>query len=296
LKDPQIDLSVQTAIHQALQGQREQAIISFQDYLKDNPSDTTAQAALAATLLNGNPSSTKYSEERTQAITLLKQVVNQTPYLSAYEQLIRVALDDNRLTDAESFLEKAELLNTRNSSLLFLRGRLSEMQNNLDMAQDSYQKCLEQAPYLTEAHYRLAQVALKSGKLDMAQWELEQLLQNVPDDGRALKLLAFLDQRQEKNGQALALYMKALQPDVLLNTARLLAKQGDTAKAASILSSVESLAVGNPDLLFNVGMTYADLHNVGKAKSVLTHFIQSQGSNQDARIPQAKEALKKLGH
>jgi tetratricopeptide (TPR) repeat protein len=292
IQDPQVNPTVQKAIRQALQGQQPQAVNTLQDFLKSHPDEVSSQVALAMILLNNAPVT---AEEREKAAALLRNVTRQVPYLPAYELLIRIALDENRLQDAQSLLEKAELLNAGHPMLLFLKGRLLEAGGKPETAKDAYQRALEQAPYLNEAHYRLAQLALKSGNLDAAQWELLQMLQLTPDDSRALKLLAFIAQRQGQDEQALSFYSKALQPDALLNVARMLAGQNQKLKAQSILQAVEALAEDKPVLLFNVGMLYAELHNKSQARLALNRFIQLQKDTSDQNLAQAKETLKKLG-
>jgi tetratricopeptide (TPR) repeat protein len=284
---------IREAIRQALQGQREMAISQIQNHLKSQSSDDVARTALALILLNRPATEPGASGERTQAVTLLKQVVAQLPYMPAYEALITAMLDDGRLSEAETLLEKAELLDNSNPAILFLRGRFEEASGRLDNARNHYRKVLLRDPHHVEAHYRLAQIALKSGKPAEARWELAQVLQVIPQESRALKLLAYLSQKEGSKDHAMALYQQALQPDALLNFARLLHAENPQ-KALTLLQAVEMLAEDKPDLLFNLGMTYADLREAKRARAVLSTFMQLRQGSNDPRIAQAQGTLGKL--
>lgn len=291
LADPIIPPAVREATGQAMKGQRAQALATLQNHSHE----LTAKVAQAFILLNTDPLSSQ-TADRERACALLKEVIAQTPYVPAYLLLLCNALDEQNLAEAETLLAQAELLHATHPVILFAKGRLMEAKGNSEQAKALYRQVLEQAPYLTEAYYRLSQVALKSGEVGEAQWALQELTRWNPQDARAMKLLAFLAQKRGDSAQALRLYQQALQPDALLNVAHLLAGQKRTADAMAMLEAVEVLADNKPDLLFNTGMMYAELRNAKKARILLNRFITLRKGTGDPRLSQTLEALKKLGH
>lgn len=291
-QNPNTSSTIKEAIQLDKQGKTEQAIQTLKTYQTSNSADLDLHFVLGnlwkkqALLQTG----VAQDEALNQARTHLFQDVQQRPSLSAYFALADMALTANQLSEAERWLDQMQLLSPEHPQLFFLRGRLSEAQSFWKEAQQYYRTVLAKMPSFYEAHYRLAQIALKTTQWNDAEWELLQVLQAIPDDNRALKLLGFIAQQQHNPELALQFYQKALQPDVILSYARLTAKQSPSSKKAlALLAAVEPFTENNPDLLFNLGMTYIDLHYTAQAKTILGRFIELNPN--DKRVSQARSAL-----
>ncbi len=280
-------------------GNTDGAELGLRSFLERSPSNVEARYLLAQTLLKpvratppGSP--TVDQSRREAARQALLTVVNQQPFLPAYISLLDLYLADQNWTDTGRLLEKVAPLYPQESRIWTAKGRWLEGKADWSGAQVAYTQALALSPQHAETHYRLAQVYLQSGNPKACEWELLQVLAIAPDDARCWKLLGYLAEQQGDTAKATLLYRESLQPDVMLNYARLLENQNQVTEALAMYQAVESLAHTDPDLLFQLVLTYNRLKKTTRSEATFKRLNELVQDKQDTRLVQARTVLKKI--
>lgn len=305
MADPTLQSGLSDATYQTLQvgepaldeafalirgGQPKEAERVLKTYLDTKPKG--ANQAWAKLLLGAAALERKESQS---AARIWRELISEhRGFLPAYQRLIGLHMENRAYTDAELLLSLG-FSNWPNDSVLnFQRGLLSEIRNEPDEAVLYYGKILRTDPENPTYHYRMALVELKRKNLPAARYELNRALALSPDDTRLHKMLGYVYTLDKNPDLALAAYAKALSPDVMLNYARLLAGKKQVTQAVSIYEAVETIAPDNADLLFNLGMLYAEINQKQAAERTLHKFLTLRRGQTDKRIEQAESTLKKL--
>ncbi len=313
LNNPNANAGIQKAWQDILAGNLTGAELGLRTWLEKSPTDSIARFLLAQVLLqptteavaeaqgNNSQKTTQETTARREAARQeLLKIVNQSPYLPAYVALLDGYIDDENYTGAQRLWMKVSSLYPNEAAVFYEQGRLNDGLKDTATARYAYLQALTKQPGNPEFHYRLAQLELKDGHPDAAQWELSQALALAPTDSRLWKLMGFIAEKRQEPQKAARFYRQAVQADALINLARMLENQNPVSQerkeqAQSLYRAVESLAGDDLDLLYNLGMIYAGQRKADRAEAVLKHFLQLNQNPQDSRIPQAKNALKELG-
>lgn len=278
-------------------GETDRAELELRARLGQKPDDVEGRYLLALILEQSARKASPKGGDQTQlenARLELVRITNQRPFLPASLKLADLYLDENNLVEAKRILDQVTPLYSGDAQVWFLRGRLSEAENNVSEAKTAYLNALAIQPRQSEVHYRLAQVYLKSENWNACRWELLRALAISPDDARCWKLLGYLAEKQGQPEQAIQWYQASLQPDVMIHYGRLLEKRDQAKEALAVYQAVESIAGEDLDLLFNLGMIYVDADQARRAEAVLKRFIKLNANPSDTRITQAKNVLKQL--
>lgn len=279
------------------------AEMTLRNMMDKYPNDPAAQYLLAQVLLlpvRENPDSSpavradNITRRETARQLLLKTIVH-TPYLPAYSALLGLYLDDGNYKDAQRLWTKASAEYPDDPAILYQQGRLNEGLNDLATARYAYLQALAKQPENPELHYRLAQIELKSGKPDSARWEAMQALASAPQNSGIWTLMGQIAAQQQNPEQAARYYQQAINPDGLLQAAKLLEAQHQPQSALNLYKAVETLAENDADQLYALGQTYAEHQQNERAEAVLKRFLTITKAVHDSRTEQAQALLKQVG-
>ncbi|MGE0200215.1 MAG: tetratricopeptide repeat protein [Candidatus Melainabacteria bacterium] len=296
VKQPATALAVQDAWIQYQRGDYTLALGTLQSHLSHQPTDANANflKALCHTALH------QPGEAEGALNAIVESQVPGNPVLSAaLTRLAMMALDrrDWQAARPRILALKQEGAGAPPVMTRYLLGLLAERENRLEDAAALYEGILAEDPYHISGHQRLAKVALRQNKTAQAKSELEETLLLYPDDAATTKIMGFIHQRSHNPDEALAYYRKALQPDVMINVASLLKQQQKPAEAVALLNAVREIAGDNPDVLYNLGMLYAELNQPVQAETVLQRFLDKQAgltTPADKRLEKARQTLQSL--
>lgn len=287
----QSPLSVRQAWQEMMSGNAIAAQTMLQAYLQGaGRNDAMARYLYARMLLADTADQSQRESARHELLT----IVSQAPHLPAYLLLMDLYLEDGNYEDAGRLWEKVAPKYPREATVLYRKGRLHEALNELDAARETYMRALSIQPDNGYFYYRLAQAELKSGRLEAAQWTINQGLVIAPDDARLWKLNGYLADKRNNLPQSAKAYRHALQPDALINYGRVLEKQKQREKALSVYRAAEALGQDDPDILFNLGMLYAGMHEDVRARETLQRFVTLRKDASDSRVAKAKGVLKQI--
>lgn len=100
--------------------------------------------------------------------------------------------DNNRLTDAKVYLEKAYKMKPNDEKVLNLLGMVYFKSNDLKKAEEIYSKLIQNNPSIYVLHSNLGLIRLKLGKLEEAKYNLTKALELQPNNPKAQVYLGLL--------------------------------------------------------------------------------------------------------
>ena len=151
-----------------------------------------------------------------RANLLLDEVIKQAPNLSgSYVNKAVIAYNENHLSDAEKWLDKAIKTNALNPYAYNFKGQLQRLNGHFAKAEQSYQQALANWNDYPDAHLNLAiLLELYRGQLLQARQHYQAYLTLNPHDKKVTAYLAGLEIKIKRAG--LTLPEEKHQPAVLL--------------------------------------------------------------------------------
>ncbi len=219
---------------------------------------------------------------------------NQPDLLEPQLNLLRYHMAKKNWSKSRELANALKQAFPQNDTLVFYDAQINEKQGHVKEAQALYIELLTRDPNNSLYHERLAKTDLKTGNALGAIAELKQATYGDPENSSAWKILGFIEQKKKNPKLASLYYLKSLHPDVLINYASLLEKQNQHDEALSMLKAVEVVAANNLNVMFNVGMMYADMNEPLLATVTLSNFIDSVDNENDVRVKRATQKLTAL--
>ncbi|MES2792460.1 MAG: tetratricopeptide repeat protein [Planctomycetota bacterium] len=189
------------ALESELQGEPAEAVRLLRDSIVTNPNDPELRWELARVLLDQG--------DTTEALKELRYLVKHFPDDSrAYMSLARTLLERGRADDAARLADLAIDLDSRCTEALLLRGQISEVRGDVDLARETYHRILLELPENAEVRLRLGRIELEDGDPRIAAALLRETLADVPltpeQASQTQWLLGQAYAKQERWGEAVA--------------------------------------------------------------------------------------------
>jgi tetratricopeptide (TPR) repeat protein len=177
-----------------------------------------------------------------EAITAFQEALQLNPnLLDAYRELGRYLIDQGKLGEAVSTLQKGleiassnKELNTLNAELHTLLGRAFREQNKLNEALSEFQEAIQAKPDYAEAHFQVGVVLRRQSKenlskLDEAVVAFQKVIEVEPNHARAHVLLGIVFREKGELDEAVTEFQKAINLNAK-DSYNLLYLQGDIFK------------------------------------------------------------------
>jgi tetratricopeptide (TPR) repeat protein len=265
--DPTVESGLKQAWQAYRQGHYSETIQYLKGYLSSHPQRQEAQHLLSAAYLGQG--------DKPKAIESLEVLTSgQNPYLPAVLDLLTLRIESGSWYLSDTLVKKALIQWPDHPDLRFYNGFLNEAQDKLDTARQEYIRALIVSPNHPFYHYRLALVELKSQRDEAAQVELDRVLMVNPDNTDALKLKAYLANKNHETEKAKLYFQQSLRPDGMISYAGHLQTSGQPEQARQLLKTALILAPGDADVWYNVGMMLAAQKDWEEAKLVMKQYLK----------------------
>lgn len=178
-------------------GATEEAENAFRQAIKTDPSDLDARLNLAQTLAQ--------LQRFDEAIEVYRDVVSNRPdYSPPYSSLVQLLLMQQKFQEAEQVIERHQKYFPGETTGYTLEGILFLSQNQLGLAEASFQQALQSAPQNFKARYGLTQVRIQQNRLadaDILVKEMEQGHSTIRSENRMIQQLRHqIEQSRLKTG------------------------------------------------------------------------------------------------
>jgi len=218
-------------------GYYEQAAVSFQSALRDDPTNAEAYYGLGSAQLNQQKTAAaRGSFER--AVKARASYPDTTA--NAWNNLGLIATREGRTDEAVRCFQEA--LHSSPDHLIALEnlGNAYRLQKDWDKARQTFERALEASPGDAEANYGLGMVFAQADDSERAYEYLQRALQSRPDYPEALNNLGILYLRTQRRDQAVASFEECIRvapafDQSYLNLARVYAAEGTPEKARAVL-------------------------------------------------------------
>lgn len=278
------------AIQLARAGQYEQAAVLLRQILKQQPNLAPAHLNLGLVYrMQGQAEKATHHLRRAAALNPR----DPTPLV----ELARLALDENRLSEASGYLRVLRDRFPDHPELPLLAGSLAALQNDWQQAYTEFTKSLKQRPNDFRIHYNLGIAAYQLGRKEEARQHLQKTVQLKPDYTTAWKALGMVHEALQQPREAVRAYTEALQrkPDDLptrLKRAQLFQQLQESENALADYQHLTKLYPKNPDALLGAGLMLMQLQRYGDAKQYLGRALQLY----EATEPLYWEILTEIAH
>ncbi len=254
------------------QGQYQEAVADLRTILRDHPAEKRASRILAEIfLLQGHidlaidtlfqsinaSTSADFSlhvrlaqlhalrGNKEEALKLLSNVTKADPtYAIGWENAARLAIEQEKWEDAESYIQKLEKLDGQALLATFLKGQIKEKTGNLEEAATRYKKVIRTAPSAPIAEYALsALLSLSKAPEDIKK--AKDFLLSLETDNPSVAtvtggMLVILNEKElAKNMFEKAIANKPKTQAPYLALAQLFEEEGNTNKAIALLKDAE---------------------------------------------------------
>jgi len=229
-------------------GYLDQAEVSFQQALREDPSSAEALYGIGSVYLNQNKNAA--AQKMFERCVGLKPGYPET-LPDAFNNLGVLSTRENNIEDAVSFFQKA-LANDPNHLLSLVNlGNAYRAQKRWADARQVLQRAVEIAPEDAEANYNLGMVFAQFGDTSQAHEYLQRALKTRADYPEALNNLGILYLLTHRRDEAVASFEKCIQvapafDQAYLNLARVYAIEGARDKARALLLSLEKQHPNHP--------------------------------------------------
>ncbi|MBT4964183.1 MAG: tetratricopeptide repeat protein [Francisellaceae bacterium] len=253
-------------------GEYDKAYNTCQKIVKSNPENIDALQLQGALCINLD----KFNE----AEHLLSKAILLLPNQAIFHTNLAIALDrQNKFKKAQKHFEISLNLDTDNYMTLFAYARSLELQNNLEHSKNLYLKVLKIVPTHEGAMLNLASIYISKDNIPDALVMLESILENNPENARALNNLGNVYRKTDLD-KAVDYFYKATLIDATLapaltNLLLCAANISDWNKADHARHHLKSHKTSIPPLLFINEDTNNLVSNIENAKQFIPH-ISSQ--------------------
>ncbi len=227
-------------------GYLDQAKVSFEEALRDDPASAEALYGIGSVYLNQN----KNASAREMFERCVKLKANYPDTLpDAWNNLGVLATREGHVDDSVASFQQALKLNPRHLLALDNLGNAYRSQKRWDDARRVLEFAIEIAPDDAEANYSLGMVFAQTGDNGKAYEHLQRALKARPDYPEALNNLGVLYVVTQRRDEAVAAFEQCIHvapqfDQSYLNLARVYALEGARDKARSVLME---LLKQNPD-------------------------------------------------
>jgi tetratricopeptide (TPR) repeat protein len=218
-------------------GYLEQAEVSFQQALQDDPTNAEAVYGIGSVYLNQN----RNADARRMFERCLKLRPNYPDTLpDAWNNLGVLATRENRIADSVEDFQQALKLNPHHLLSLDNLGNAYRVQKRWDDARNVLERALEVAPEDPEANYSLGMVFAQTNDTPKAEDYLHRALKARPVYPEALNNLGVLYLVTHRRDDAVASFQQCIRvapafDQAYLNLARVYALEGVPDKARGVL-------------------------------------------------------------
>ena len=221
-------------------GYLDQAAVSFQQALRDDPESAEALYGIGSVYLNQGRNA-RAQEMFERCVKLKANYPDTLP--DAWNNLGVLATRENRVADAVEDFQRALSLNSRHLLSLDNLGNAFRLEKRWDEARGVLVRALEVAPEDAEANYSLGMVYAQTGKTDQAHEHLQRALKARPDYPEALNNLGVLYIATQRRDEAVATFKQCIQvapsfDQAYLNLARVYALEGSRDKARTVIAEL----------------------------------------------------------
>jgi len=218
-------------------GYLEQAVMSFQQALRDDPSSAEALYGIGSVYLNQNKNAAA-REAFQRAVKLPANYPDTLP--DAWNNLGVIATREGRVDDSIQCFREALRLNPRHLLSLDNLGNAYRLQRLWDEARKVLERALEVAPQDPEANYSLGMVFAQTDDNAKAYEYLQRALKARPAYPEALNNLGVLYLVTQRRDQAVASFEECIHgapgfDQAYVNLARVYALEGARDKARGVL-------------------------------------------------------------
>ena len=221
-------------------GYLEQAEVSFQQALKDDPESAEALYGIGSVYLNQN--------KNTAARQIFERCVKlQAAYPEtlpdAWNNLGVLDTRESHIADAINNFQQALKLNPRHLLALDNLGNAYRLQKRWDEARQTLERALETAPDDPEANYSLGMVFAQTNEIAQAYEHLQRALKSRPVYPEALNNLGILYLLTHRRDEAVSSFEQCIRvspafDQAYLNLARVYALEGNRDQARNVLSDL----------------------------------------------------------
>jgi serine/threonine protein kinase/Tfp pilus assembly protein PilF len=177
----------------------EEAIVLFEDMLKNNPSMTEKIIEPYSLALQGQASKLKKTNQKEAEALLLKSVMLKSENAQGHYLLGRLYTEQKNNADAIASYQKAIDLDQQMTKAFFNLGYLYTLDKKYTKAEEMYERVIELSPpFIDEALYNLSFVQVKLGKPRQGIKTLERAIKANPENKQAKFLLQQLKQKSGK--------------------------------------------------------------------------------------------------
>jgi tetratricopeptide (TPR) repeat protein len=218
-------------------GYLDQAEVSFQQVLRDDPASAEALYGIGSVYLNQN----KNAQAREAFERALKARANYPDTLpDAWNNLGVIATREGRVDDSVPCFQEALRLNPHHLLSLDNLGNAYRMQKNWDEARKVIERALAVAPEDPEANYSMGMIFAQAGDTDKAYEYLRRALKARPAYPEALNNLGVLYLITQRRDLAVKSFEQCIRvapafDQAYLNLARVYALEGARDKARNLL-------------------------------------------------------------
>jgi tetratricopeptide (TPR) repeat protein len=218
-------------------GYLDEAQVSFQQALRDDPASAEALYGIGSVYLNQNKNAAA-REMFEQCVKLKPNYPDTLP--DAWNNLGVLATREGRIDDSVALFQQALKLNPRHLLALDNLGNAYRSEKRWDEARQVLERAIEIAPEDAEANYSLGMVFAQNGDNAKAYEHLQRALQARPDYPEALNNLGVLYVMTQRRDEAVESFEHCIRvapafDQAYINLARVYALAGARDKARGVL-------------------------------------------------------------
>jgi tetratricopeptide (TPR) repeat protein len=225
----------------------------------------------------------------TAARTLFQDQTKQAPdYIPGWLGLAEVDLDEKKLNDSSTALDKVLATDPDNADALVLQARLNLAQSNTSKAIQELEHLVNVYRQAPRIHYQLALAYIMAGQRAKALNQLHEVANLDPNFVQASFLLAQLELQVGDTESAVDLLKQLVAHRPNLVPAQLLLAQAYQLQknfdgALNICTQLEKSFPQNPQIPVLIGTIYVQQQNADAARQEFTRVLELDPDNADAQ-------------
>ena len=203
---------------------------------------------------------------------LLEEITKAAPdYVPAWLRQAHIALDEKRLQDCQTLLERALAHDANNYEALLMEGQLYIVQKEADKAVANFQRMSVYYTHSAQVQFNLALAYLVGGDTSKSVNALNQALAIDPNYPDAIITLAQLNIHQNNASSAIASLAGLVRRQPRFYQAHLLlaaayARQNNLDEASAVYSRAQSFFPKDPQIPMLAGMVFSQQNKLAEAR------------------------------
>ena len=226
-------------------GRQDEALVSLQKALANNPADNNLRLTYARLLVDQ-----KLYREATEQFEILQQSAPDDAELTY--TLALLALEASQLEQAEAYFKRLIELGRRDGEAQYYLGRINEQRGDYAQSIEWYQE-VRQGRYMLEARLRIAQVYLLDDRKDEALSHLDAMLKGSQSNESLIRIY----------GAKAGIYQE----------------EGEYQAAIDVFTSALGVLPGNVDLLYSRALTAERVDRLDMLESDLRAILEQDPDN-----------------